>query len=83
MKTKDLKVLVAELGTLTAVQHKTSTAALTRKGSAGDVVGLIEAEFAPRKRGGKAKKKGRAVERFGENFTPERCPQAAYRCGSM
>ena len=58
MKTRDLKVLVAELGTLTALQHKTSTTALTRKGLAGDAVGLIEAEFASRKHGGKAKKKG-------------------------
>ena len=24
----------------------------------------------------------RAIEQFGQNFTPERCLQAAYRCGS-
>jgi transposase-like protein len=46
MKAKDFRALVAGLGTLTPVQHKALMAALSSKGSAGDVVALIEAEFA-------------------------------------
>ena len=46
MKIKDFRVLVAELGLLTPVQRSAVIAALSSKGSAGDVVALIEAEFA-------------------------------------
>jgi transposase-like protein len=46
MKAKDFRALVGGLGSLTPVQHKALMAALTVKGSAGDVVGLIEVEFA-------------------------------------
>ena len=46
MKAKDFRALLADLGALTPVQHKALMAALSAKGSAGDVIGLIETEFA-------------------------------------
>jgi hypothetical protein len=46
MKAKDFRALFADLGSLTAVQRNALMAALSSSGSAGDVVALIEAEFA-------------------------------------
>jgi hypothetical protein len=46
MKAKDFRALFADLGSLTAVQRNALMAALSSRGSAGDVVALIEAEFA-------------------------------------
>ena len=46
MKTKDFRTLVAELGSMTAVQRNALMAALKSKGSADAVVALIEVEFA-------------------------------------
>jgi transposase-like protein len=43
---KDFRSLLADLGALTPVQHNALMAALSAKGSAGDVVALIETEFA-------------------------------------
>ena len=42
MKAKDFRALLADLGALTPVQHKALMLALSAKGSAGDVVALIE-----------------------------------------
>ena len=46
MKAKDFRALLAELGVLTPVQRNALLAALSSQRSAGDVVALIEAEFA-------------------------------------
>ena len=46
MKAKDFRALLAELGSLTPVQRNALMAALSSQRSAGDVVALIEAEFA-------------------------------------
>ena len=46
MRAKDFKALLAELGSLTPVQRNTLMTALSSQRSAGDVVALIEAEFA-------------------------------------
>src|SRR3977135_4630195 len=46
MKAKDFRALFADLGSLTPAQRNALMAALSSKGSAGDVVALIEAEFA-------------------------------------
>src|SRR3977135_2445404 len=46
MKAKDFRALFADLGSLTPVQRNALMAALSSRGSAGDVVALIEAEFA-------------------------------------
>jgi transposase-like protein len=46
MKAKDFRVLLAELGSLTAVQKNALMVALSSQKSAGDVVALIEGEFA-------------------------------------
>ena len=46
MKAKDFRALFADLGSLTSVQRNALLAALSSRGSAGDVVALIEAEFA-------------------------------------
>jgi hypothetical protein len=43
---KDFRSLLADLGALTPVRHNALMAALSAKGSAGDVVALIETEFA-------------------------------------
>jgi transposase-like protein len=46
MKAKDFRALLAELGSLTTVQRHALMVALSSQKSAGDVVALIEAEFA-------------------------------------
>ena len=46
MKAKDFRALLAELGALTSVQRNALMTALSSRRSAGDVVALIEAEFA-------------------------------------
>ena len=46
MKAKDFRALFADLGSLTPAQRNALMAALSSRGSAGDVVALIEAEFA-------------------------------------
>src|SRR5215210_7828463 len=46
MKAKDFRALFADLGSLTPVQRNALMAALSSRGSGGDVVALIEAEFA-------------------------------------
>jgi hypothetical protein len=46
MKTKDFRALLAELGSLTRVQRNALMVALSSQRSAGDVVAVIEAEFA-------------------------------------
>src|SRR5437763_4336971 len=46
MKAKEFRALLAELGVLTPVQRNALLAALSSPRSAGDVVELIEAEFA-------------------------------------
>ena len=46
MKSKDFRAFVAQLGALTTVQRSALVTALSSKGSADDVVGMIEAEFA-------------------------------------
>ena len=46
MKAKDFRVLLAELGSLTAVQRNALMVALSSRKSAGDVVALIERDFA-------------------------------------
>jgi transposase-like protein len=46
MKAKDFRAFLAELGSLTPVQRNALMAALSSRRSAGDVVALIEAEFA-------------------------------------
>jgi len=46
MKAKEFRTLLAELGVLTPVQRNALLAALSSQRSAGDVVELIEAEFA-------------------------------------
>ena len=46
MKSKEFRAFVAQLGALTAVQRNALVTALSSKGSADDVIGLIETEFA-------------------------------------
>lgn len=46
MKTKDFRAFVAELGSLTPAQRIALMVVLKSKGSADDVVTVIEAEFA-------------------------------------
>jgi transposase-like protein len=46
VKAKDFRALLAELGALTSVQLNALMSALSSRRSAGDVVALIEAEFA-------------------------------------
>lgn len=46
MKSNDFRAFVAQLGALTTVQRSALVTALSSKGSADDVVGMIEAEFA-------------------------------------
>ena len=46
MKSKEFQALVAKLGALTSVQRYAVVTALSSKGPAHDVVGLIETEFA-------------------------------------
>ena len=46
MKAKDFRALLGELGALTSVQRNALMTALSSQRSAGDVVALIEAEFA-------------------------------------
>src|ERR1700693_3613733 len=46
MKAKDFRALFAELGSLTPVQRNDLMAAVASPGCAGDVIALIEAEFA-------------------------------------
>jgi transposase-like protein len=45
MKSKEFRAFVAQLGALTFVQRNALVTALSSKGSANDVVGLIETEF--------------------------------------
>ena len=46
MKVKDFRALLAELGSLTPMQRNALMAALSSQRSAGDVIALIESEFA-------------------------------------
>ena len=46
MKAKDFRALLAELGSLTPVQRNALLAALSSQRSTGNVIALIEAEFA-------------------------------------
>jgi hypothetical protein len=45
MKAKDLRALPADLGSLTPMQRNALMAALSTRGSTGEVVALIVAEF--------------------------------------